>query len=148
MRSVSLLLIGAACAPEAVDSTAPPGDPTPTAPTATTGPCAGVTPVVTVRTPDELNARLEAGDEFLLINVHVPYEGEIAGTDAHVVYTDTDALEELLGYDHAADALLYCKTGPMSAQATADLVARGYCNIQDLPVGMVGWEADGYPLLP
>jgi phage shock protein E len=145
MRSAPLLLIGVACAPEAADSTAPPAASTPIV---TTGPCAGVAPVVTVRTPDELDARLQAGDDFWLINVHIPYEGEIAGTDAHVVYTDTDALEALLAYDHAADALLYCKTGPMSAQATADLVARGYCNIQDLPVGMAGWEAEGYPLLP
>ena len=144
MRSASLLIVCVACAPSAADTTTQPAAAT----TATTGACAGVTPVVTTRTPDELNARLEAGDDFLLVNVHVPYEGEIAGTDAHIAYTDVDGLEALLGYDHAADALLYCKTGPMSAQASADLVARGYCNIQDLPVGMAGWQSDGYPLLP
>jgi rhodanese-related sulfurtransferase len=113
----------------------------------TTG-CEGVTPTVTVLTPGELNARLEAGESFELINVHIPYEGEIAGTDAHITFSDTDALEDYLGHDLAADAVLYCKTGPMSAEASAALVARGYCNIQDLPAGMVGWEAAGFDLLP
>ena len=108
-------------------------------------PCAGVTPVVTDLDPDELAAMLESKD-FQLINVHTPYAGEIPGTDAHVVFSDVDALEAQLVGDIGARAVLYCRTGPMSLQATQDLVERGYCGIFDLPDGMVGWERAGYTL--
>ncbi len=106
--------------------------------------CDGVTPEVTEISPDELDAMLEDKD-FELINVHIPYAGEIPGTDVHIPYTDTDALEDYLG-DVAAKAVLYCQTGPMSAIAAADLIDLGYCRIFDMPAGMVGWEAEGYPI--
>lgn len=107
--------------------------------------CAG-TPEVVNLTPQELYAMLQDKD-FELINVHVPYEGELPDTDAHVKYTETDALEDHLGHDLAAKAVLYCKTGPMSKTATQNLVDRGYCRIYDLPAGMNGWTAAGYDLL-
>ena len=138
---VLLLAFGAGCVaaePDPVgdddDSTEPPFT------------CEGIDPVVTDLTPEELADRLDAGEEFELINVHVPHAGEIPGTDVHIPFTETADLEEHLGGDHTADAVLYCRTGPMSLQATADLVDLGYCRIYDLPAGMVGWEAAGYTL--
>jgi len=107
--------------------------------------CDGITPEVTELSSDELNKMLQDKD-FELINVHIPRNGEIPGTDAHIAYTDTAGLEQGLGNDKAAKAVLYCRTGPMSAIATAALVDLGYCRIFDLPGGMVGWEAEGYPL--
>lgn len=107
-------------------------------------PCEGVTPQVTDLTSDELATMLDAKD-FLFINVHVPYAGEIGGTDAHIEYTDLDALEAAIG-ELDAKAVLYCKTGPMSEQAANELINRGYCAIYDYPAGMNGWERDGYEL--
>ena len=88
---------------------------------------------------------LESND-FALVNVHVPYAGEIPGTDAHVAYTDTAALEAQLSNDLGAKSVLYCLTGPMSAIASKALVKLGYCRIYDLPGGMIGWETEGYPV--
>ena len=107
--------------------------------------CDGVTPEIIEISPDELDAMMD-DDDFELINVHIPYEGEIPGTDVHIAFTDTDGLEDHLGGDVAAKAVLYCKTGPMSAAAAADLVELGYCRIHDLPAGMNGWEDEGYPI--
>lgn len=107
-------------------------------------PCEGITAEVTELDPGDLASMLESKD-FHFINVHTPYAGEIPGTDAHIPYNDVDALEEELG-SLDAPAVLYCRTGPMSAQATKALVERGYCAIYDLPVGMVGWEQAGYEL--
>jgi rhodanese-related sulfurtransferase len=108
-------------------------------------PCEGITPSVTKVSPEELATMLESKD-FALINVHVPYAGEIAGTDAHIEFTDTDALEAHLGGEIDARAVLYCRTGPMSKTATQALVDRGYCAVYDVPAGMVGWQAAGYDL--
>jgi rhodanese-related sulfurtransferase len=107
--------------------------------------CDGITPEVIEISVDELVTMLQDKD-FELINVHVPREGQIPGTDAHVRFDDTDALEEYLGNDVTAKAVLYCKTGPMSAIAATALVERGYCRIYDLPQAMVGWEAEGHEL--
>ncbi len=107
--------------------------------------CEGITPEVTNITPDELNEMLQAKD-FQLINVHIPHAGEIPGTDVHIAYTDIDDIEEHLGSNTGAKAVLYCLTGPMSAIAADDLVDLGYCHIYDLPAAMVGWQAEGYPV--
>lgn len=107
--------------------------------------CDGIAPELTELSPDDLDAMLQDKD-FQLVNVHIPYAGEIPGTDAHVAYNDPVALETQLDEDVTTKAVLYCQTGPMSAIAGAALIDRGYCRIYDLPAGMVGWEAEGYPI--
>jgi rhodanese-related sulfurtransferase len=107
--------------------------------------CEGITPEVLEISPSELSAMLEAKD-FEFINVHIPYAGEIPGTDVHIQYTDTAAIEARLNSDVSTKAVLYCLTGPMSAIAAKVLIKLGYCQIYDMPAGMVGWEAEGFPV--
>jgi rhodanese-related sulfurtransferase len=94
--------------------------------------------------PAALHAEL-ASKDFLLINVHVPYAGQIPDTDAHVSYLDVDALAKRLGAAPGAKAVLYCLTNFMSVRAGDDLVARGYRNVRYLDGGMSVWKAAGYP---
>jgi len=108
-------------------------------------PCEGIDAEVHEISPAELNEMM-ADKDFELINVHIPHAGEIPGTDVHIPYTDLAALEEHLGGDVGAKAVLYCLTGPMSSIAADDLIERGYCQIYDLPAGMVGWQAVGFPV--
>ena len=107
--------------------------------------CSGNQPAIHNLTPEELNQMLQAKD-FQLINVHIPYAGEIPDTDVHIAYTDIDAIEAHLGSDHAAKAVLYCRSGNMSLAAATEMVARGYCNIYDMPGGMNAWTAAGFTL--
>lgn len=97
-----------------------------------------------VVSPAALHAEL-ASKDFLLINVHVPYDGQIPGTDVHISYLDVDALAERLGAAPGAEAVLYCLTNFMSVRAGEDLVARGYRNLRYLDGGMIAWKAAGYP---
>jgi rhodanese-related sulfurtransferase len=110
-------------------------------------PCEGITPMRNILTPEQLLDMLDAKD-FALINVHVPYAGEIPGTDAHIPYTDVDAIEEHLGHDKGAKVVLYCRTGPMSQIAGDELVDRGYCRLSDMSAGSYQWEQLGYPYTP
>ena len=96
---------------------------------------------------DELNTILKNKD-FVFINVHIPFEGNIAGTDLSIAYdqiTDSFNLAQLPA-DKSAKIVLYCRSGRMSAIAAEALVKKGYTNIWDLAGGMVGWEQAGFNL--
>lgn len=84
--------------------------------------------------------------DFLLINVHVPYEGELAGTDALIPYDRIGDDTARLPTDRGTPIVLYCRTGAMSAEAATTLVGRGYRDVRHLTRGMEAWKAQGYPL--
>ena len=88
---------------------------------------------------------LDDPDTFA-VNVHVPYEGEIEGTDAFIPF-DQIAGDDRLPPDPATEILLYCRSGRMSAIAARALNEAGYMNVVDLDGGMVAWEAAGLPIL-
>lgn len=96
--------------------------------------------------PDEFGGALAARPEMPLINVHIPYEDHIEGTDAFIAF-DSILESADLPTDKAAPIALYCRSGNMSAQASAALADAGYTNVIDLDGGMNAWEADGNPLI-
>lgn len=96
--------------------------------------------------PLELNALL-AIKNFPLINVHVPYEGEIEKTDAFIAYDEIEKNLGKLPKDKTAQVVLYCRSGRMSQIAAETLVKLGYTSVWNLDRGMIGWEQAGYPLL-
>lgn len=81
-------------------------------------------------------------EQAMVINVHVPYEGELAGTDAFIPY-DRIKGDPRLPKDKGTELLLYCRTGRMSEEAAVDLHEEGYTNIAHLEGGMKAWEASG-----
>ena len=96
--------------------------------------------------PQELQTLL-ADKKFSLINVHVPYEGEIEKTDALIPYNEVDKIVEKLPSDKAAMVVLYCRSGRMSRESTEALVTLGYTNVWNLDRGMVGWKEAGFPIV-
>ena len=95
-------------------------------------------------TPVQLRQAL-THKNFVLINVHVPYEGKIAGTDLIVPF-DKIGKSPQLPKDRKAPVVLYCRSGTMSAEARQTLNALGYSNVRELQGGFNAWKAAGYPL--
>ena len=85
--------------------------------------------------------------EVTTVNVHIPYGGEIAGTEAFVPYNDTQALLAALPSDTTAPVALYCRSGSMSAIAAKAVVAAGYTSVYDLTGGMTAYRVSDRDVL-
>ncbi len=96
-------------------------------------------------TPAGLSLML-ANKDFPLINVHVPYEGEITKTDAFIVYSEISQHLDQLPANKDEQIVLYCRSGNMSTQAARELAQLGYTNVWNLDGGMIAWQAAGYAL--
>ena len=95
--------------------------------------------------PAEFSKYMEDNPDAPVVNVHIPYEGHIEGTDSFVAFDDIadwDGLPE----DLSAPLVLYCRSGNMSAQATDTLETLGYTNVVDLDGGMNAWTDAGLEL--
>jgi rhodanese-related sulfurtransferase len=84
---------------------------------------------------------------FVLVNVHVPYQGEIPGTDVRVAYDRIEENLDRLPRRKTTPVVVYCRSGAMSAIAARTLVRLGYTDVRDLPGGMTAWEEAGYHLV-
>ena len=82
-----------------------------------------------------------ANPDAVVINVHVPYEGEIEGTDLFLQYDRIDAAS--LPADRSTPLVVYCRSGSMSAEALITLAGLGYTSIVELEGGMNAWRKSG-----
>ena len=96
-------------------------------------------------TPTELKAMLESKD-FVLVNVHIPFAGNIPGTDVSIPYNEIEQNLDQLPADKTAKIVLYCSSGRMSEIAAEELVAMGYTSVWNLKGGMVDWKQAGFEL--
>jgi len=95
----------------------------------------------------ELDEMLKNKD-FVFVNVHIPFAGNIHDTDLSIPYDQIAQSEYLtqLPTDKNARIVLYCRSGRMSQIAAEELISLGFTNIWNLKEGMVGWEQAGYEI--
>ncbi len=94
-------------------------------------------------TVDELNQQLKNKD-FVLVDVHIPEQNHINGTDAFIPYDEIENQLDKLPQDKDAKIVLYCRTGRMSEIAAQKLAEKGYSNVYNVVGGMVEWVKRGY----
>ena len=97
-------------------------------------------------TVEQLAPLLEENKNFTLVNVHIPYDGELPKTDLFIPF---DQITAELGQlpDKNAVIVLYCRSGNMSTQAAKELTTAGYTQVYELNGGFNAWQAAGYTLL-
>lgn len=105
----------------------------------------------TATTTASSSARLVGVDEFaervpepdvVTVNVHVPDEGQLPGTDLAIPF-DEISDSNVLPPDLDTPLAIYCKSGNMSVDAVDDLVALGYTDVIELDGGFDAWVETG-----
>jgi rhodanese-related sulfurtransferase len=98
--------------------------------------------------PQEVKQRLDAGEEFHLVDVRE--ESEFArGRLPGAVHLSKGVIErdiERAIPDRAAPIVLYCGGGFRSALAAENLQRMGYTNVISMDGGWSGWFEAGYPV--
>jgi rhodanese-related sulfurtransferase len=85
-------------------------------------------------------------DDFVLINTHIPFEGNLPSTDFSVPYNEINQHLDLFPADKDAEIVLYCMSNRMALIAADDLVQAGYTNLKLLDGGMLAWQSAGQTL--
>lgn len=93
----------------------------------------------------ELQGMLENKD-FMMINVHTPWQGDIAQTDFRLAYDQILENQNQLPAEKDAKILVYCLTSGMAKKAVQSMVDLGYKNVWMLDGGTTAWEEAGLTL--
>jgi len=90
----------------------------------------------------DLKKMLNDKEDFVLIDVHIPEQKHIQGTDDFIPFNAIEENKDKLP-EKDKKIVVYCRTGSMSAQAAQELVDMGYTNVYNLDRGTVGWRDAG-----
>ena len=98
----------------------------------------------------ELKAKMDAGEDFLLVDVREPAEYEIVKIPGSVLIPKGDILSgaALAQLPQDRQIVLHCKSGVRSAEALAAVKAAGLTNAVHVQGGVLAWQAQVDPSLP
>ena len=93
-------------------------------------------------TPEEVKARLDAGEKLELVDVREPSENEVFNIGGvllplgKIKEFDIDSIESLKD----KEVIFYCRSGNRSGQAAMMLESMGFTNVKNLVGGMLAWQ--------
>jgi len=101
-------------------------------------------------TPLELKQKIDAGDDFLLIDVREPHEYEIVRIPGSVLIPKDRILSGAAFAELPQDKplVLHCKSGARSAEALAALHQAGFSDAVHVGGGVLAWAREVDPSLP
>lgn len=93
-------------------------------------------------TPEELKARLDAGEKINLVDCREPHENAEFNIGGHLIplgriqTMQTDELDDL----REEEVIIYCRSGQRSMMACMFLDTLGFKNTKNLAGGMLAWR--------
>ncbi|MBA3419166.1 MAG: ThiF family adenylyltransferase, partial [Geodermatophilaceae bacterium] len=101
-------------------------------------------------TVGELKDMIDAGKDFLLVDVREPNEYEIIKIPGSVLIPKDRILrgEALAELPHDKPIVLHCKSGARSAEALAAVKAAGFSDAVHVQGGVLAWQSQIDPALP
>ncbi len=92
---------------------------------------------------EDLKQMLGGPKDFILIDVHIPEQKHIQGTDDFIPYNVISENKDKLP-PKDTKIVVYCRTSSMSTQAAQELADMGYAEVYNLKGGIVAWKEAGF----
>ena len=99
-------------------------------------------------TPLDLKAKMDRGDEFVLVDVREPEEYAICRIPGSKLMPRASLPERLHELSSADDIVVHCKSGVRSGLAVDFLKQAGYRKVKNLVGGILRWSDDVDPTVP
>ena len=98
--------------------------------------------------PTEVKAKLDRGDDFMLLDVREPHEFQIARIAGAVLMPLGDLPKRLTELQPGRELVAHCKTGRRSQQAVDLLKQNGFANVRNMTGGITAWSDKVDPAVP
>jgi len=89
----------------------------------------------------ELKAKLDANEDFLLLDVREPFEAEMYNIGARLIPLGTlqASIGELSDCKNS-EIVIHCRSGARSATAKSILLENGFTKVRNVLGGMLAWQ--------
>jgi sulfur-carrier protein adenylyltransferase/sulfurtransferase len=96
----------------------------------------------------EVKAKLDRGDNFVLIDVREPHEYRICNIPGAKLIPLAEVPKRLAELDKSADIVVHCKSGMRSAKACGVLRQAGFEHVRNMKGGILAWSDQVDPSVP
>lgn len=91
--------------------------------------------------PAELDNMLSRQDDIFLLDVHIPEQEHITGTNSFIPFDELEGNVSNLPSDKNKKIIVYCRSGSMSKIASDKLIELGYSDVLNLNGGIKAWNS-------
>jgi molybdopterin/thiamine biosynthesis adenylyltransferase/rhodanese-related sulfurtransferase/molybdopterin converting factor small subunit len=98
--------------------------------------------------PVELKAKLDAGENILVLDVREPHEFDICRIDGTTLIPLGQLQDRVSELNAADDIVVHCKSGKRSAKAVEFLQDEGFSKVKNLAGGILAWSDQVDPSVP
>jgi molybdopterin/thiamine biosynthesis adenylyltransferase/rhodanese-related sulfurtransferase/molybdopterin converting factor small subunit len=98
--------------------------------------------------PTEVKAKMDRGDQFVLIDVREPHEYQICSIPNAKLIPLGDLPKRVNELDSADEIIAHCKSGMRSAKAVEFLKQAGFRKVRNMKGGILAWSDKVDPTVP
>jgi rhodanese-related sulfurtransferase len=96
----------------------------------------------------EVKAKIDRGDDFVLIDVREPHEYRICNIPGARLIPLGEFPKRVGELDAASDIVIHCRSGVRSAKACAVLRQAGFQHVRNVVGGILAWSDKVDPSMP